>query len=78
MFWRTWPIDRSIVVDENGIIVAVGPAAEISEQFKDSHFEKEIDATGRIWRTHWDIGCCVVPGLVDAHTHVIILFGNDL
>ncbi|KNB42249.1 putative imidazolonepropionase-like protein [Blastocystis sp. subtype 4] len=55
----------SIVVDENGIIVAVGPAAEISEQFKDSHFEKEIDATG----------CCVVPGLVDAHTHPV--FAGD-
>ena len=37
---------RSIVVDNNGIIAAVGPAAEIAEQFKDAKFEKEIDATG--------------------------------
>ena len=38
--------NRSIVVDNNGIIAAVGPAAEIAEQFKDAKFEKEIDATG--------------------------------
>lgn len=35
-------------MDKNGIIAAVGPAAEISEQFKNATFEKEIDATGFI------------------------------
>ena len=44
-------IHRSIGVDKNGIIVAGGPNAEIAEQFKDSQFEKEIDATGRFCGT---------------------------
>ena len=38
--------NRSIVVDNNGIIAAVGPAAEIAEQFKDAKFEKEIADAG--------------------------------
>lgn len=40
---------RSIVVDQNGIIAAVGPSSEISEQFKSATFEKEIDATGNFF-----------------------------
>lgn len=69
---------RSIVVDKNGIIVAVGPDAEISNQFKDSHFEKEIDATGNNWGICLAVGCCVLPGLVDAHTHVAVVFANNI
>ncbi|KAM7454929.1 hypothetical protein BLSTO_04313 [Blastocystis sp. subtype 1] len=53
--------DASIIVDNDGIIAAVGPSSEISEKFKDATFEKEIDATGR----------CVIPGLVDCHTHPV-------
>ena len=62
----------SIVVDNNGIIAAVGPASEISEQFKSATFDKEIDATGIQCILKWDdqIGKCIIPGLVDAHTHV--------
>ena len=44
--YRVCIISSSIVVDNNGIIAAVGPASEISEQFKSATFEKEIDATG--------------------------------
>ena len=39
---------RSIVVGNDGIIVAVGNSTEIEQEFKGASFAKEIDATGKI------------------------------
>jgi len=51
----------TIVVDAEGNIEAVGPAQELAERYKDAKFEVDIDATNK----------CVVPGLVDGHTHPV-------
>ena len=39
---------RSIIVGKDGLIAAVGPAAEIEKNYAGCSFDKEIDATGRI------------------------------
>lgn len=49
IIYRDCFISRSIVVDKNGIIAAVGPTCEICEQFKAATFEREIDATGNLF-----------------------------
>ena len=51
----------TIVVDREGNIAAVGYNNEVDAAFPNYSFEKEIDATG----------LCVLPGLVDAHTHPV-------
>ncbi|KAK5849022.1 hypothetical protein PBY51_008697 [Eleginops maclovinus] len=51
----------SIVIGSDGLIKAVGPAETIREQYAGATFDKVIDATGM----------CVLPGLVDAHTHPV-------
>ncbi|KAM8883897.1 putative imidazolonepropionase [Synchiropus picturatus] len=51
----------SVVIDRNGLIRAVGPSDAISGQYPDASFDQVIDATGM----------CVLPGLVDAHTHPV-------
>lgn len=51
----------SVVVGSDGLIKAVGPADVIGEQYPEASFDKVIDATGM----------CVLPGLVDAHTHPV-------
>ncbi|XP_056132028.1 probable imidazolonepropionase isoform X1 [Lampris incognitus] len=51
----------SIVIGRDGLIKAVGPADAIGAQYSDASFDKVIDATGK----------CVIPGLVDAHTHPV-------
>lgn len=51
----------SIVVSRDGNIYDIGPDSEILEKYKNDTFEKEIDACGK----------CVLPGLVDAHTHPV-------
>ncbi|KAI9543023.1 putative imidazolonepropionase [Dissostichus eleginoides] len=51
----------SIVIGSDGLITAVGPAETIRDQFAGATFDKVIDATGM----------CVLPGLVDAHTHPV-------
>lgn len=48
--------DGAVAV-ENGRIVAVGPAAEVAPAYPDA---ERIDATGEL----------VIPGLINAHTHV--------
>lgn len=45
----------------DGLIKAVGPADAIEVQFSGSSFDNIIDASGM----------CVLPGLVDAHTHPV-------
>ncbi|KAJ3611956.1 hypothetical protein NHX12_020235 [Muraenolepis orangiensis] len=47
--------------ENDGLVKAVGPADSIAAQYPEEMFEKVIDATGM----------CVVPGLVDAHTHPV-------
>ncbi|XP_003448113.1 putative imidazolonepropionase isoform X2 [Oreochromis niloticus] len=51
----------SIVIGSDGLIKAVGPAETIRAQYAEALFDKVIDAAGM----------CVLPGLVDAHTHPV-------
>ncbi|KAM3859117.1 putative imidazolonepropionase [Diretmus argenteus] len=51
----------SIVIGSDGLIKAVGPADSMEAQYSEASFDKVIDATGM----------CVIPGLVDAHTHPV-------
>ncbi|XP_030635469.1 putative imidazolonepropionase [Chanos chanos] len=51
----------SVVIGHDGLLKAVGSADSIESQFKGASFEKVLDASGM----------CVLPGLVDAHTHPV-------
>uniref|UniRef100_A0A3Q4H0G4 imidazolonepropionase n=1 Tax=Neolamprologus brichardi TaxID=32507 RepID=A0A3Q4H0G4_NEOBR len=51
----------SVVIGSDGLIKAVGPAETIRAQYAEALFDKVIDAAGM----------CVLPGLVDAHTHPV-------
>ncbi|XP_024144449.1 probable imidazolonepropionase [Oryzias melastigma] len=51
----------SVVIGRDGLIKSVGPAETISAQYPESSFDRVIDATDM----------CVLPGLVDAHTHPV-------
>ncbi|CAH7326869.1 probable imidazolonepropionase [Phodopus roborovskii] len=51
----------SLVVGTDGFIKAIGPADVIQRQFSGETFEERIDCSGK----------CVLPGLVDAHTHPV-------
>ncbi|KAL3201592.1 hypothetical protein MRX96_012619 [Rhipicephalus microplus] len=51
----------SVVVNQFGRIVAIDESSVIAENYELSQFEEVIDATG----------CCVLPGLVDSHTHPV-------
>ncbi|KAL6490514.1 hypothetical protein MHYP_G00008590 [Metynnis hypsauchen] len=51
----------SVVIGHDGQIKAVGSADSIESRFRDAVFDKVIDATGM----------CVLPGLIDAHTHPV-------
>uniref|UniRef100_A0A9J8AI00 Probable imidazolonepropionase n=1 Tax=Cyprinus carpio carpio TaxID=630221 RepID=A0A9J8AI00_CYPCA len=50
-----------VCVRSDGLIKAVGPADIIESQFKGAKFDNVLDASGM----------CVIPGLVDAHTHPV-------
>jgi len=56
--------DRGVVVVEGQNIVAVGPAREPSE----IHGDLVIDLEGRL----------LMPGLVNAHTHLCMIFGRTI
>ncbi|XP_026218708.1 probable imidazolonepropionase [Anabas testudineus] len=53
--------NASVVIGRDGLIKAVGPAETITVQYSGVSFDEVIDATGM----------CVLPGLVDAHTHPV-------
>ncbi|XP_075789803.1 putative imidazolonepropionase [Pelodiscus sinensis] len=53
--------NASLVIGTDGCVKAVGHADAIHQQFSDASFEKIIDCSGK----------CVLPGLVDAHTHPV-------
>ena len=55
------PIADGAVASHAGVIVYVGPNAELSERVELDAAATRIDATGR----------AVVPGFVDPHTHVV-------
>ena len=55
-------IEDGAVYMENGIIIEVGPSADIVNKYQDSiHASEIIDATGKV----------VTPGLIDPHTHLV-------
>ncbi|XP_046878927.1 probable imidazolonepropionase [Hypomesus transpacificus] len=54
-------VNGSVVIGSDGLIKAVGPAETIEAQYSVELFDKVIDASGM----------CVIPGLVDAHTHPV-------
>ncbi|MBZ3883210.1 putative imidazolonepropionase [Sciurus carolinensis] len=51
----------SLVVGTDGFIKAIGPVDVIQRQFSEETFEERIDCSGK----------CILPGLVDAHTHPV-------
>ncbi|KJS79137.1 MAG: imidazolonepropionase [Desulfotomaculum sp. BICA1-6] len=54
-------VENGALAARDGIIVAVGPAAQVQEQVELTGDATVIDAGGRV----------VLPGLVDPHTHVV-------
>ena len=54
-------VENGALAAQDGIIVAVGPAAQVLEQVQPTENATVIDAGGRV----------VLPGLVDPHTHVV-------
>ena len=57
---RAWPQSLSIAVDMEGRIAAIGSDHEVDSRMDGCSFERCIDASGM----------SIVPGLVDAHTHI--------
>uniref|UniRef100_A0A8C3F561 Probable imidazolonepropionase n=1 Tax=Chrysemys picta bellii TaxID=8478 RepID=A0A8C3F561_CHRPI len=53
--------NASVVIGKDGCVKAVGHADAIRRQFSEASFEKIIDCSGK----------CILPGLVDAHTHPV-------
>ncbi|KAL0962902.1 hypothetical protein UPYG_G00346920 [Umbra pygmaea] len=53
--------DGSLVIGSDGLIKDIGPASAIELQYAGASFDHVIDATDM----------CVIPGLVDAHTHPV-------
>uniref|UniRef100_A0A8C8SZA5 Probable imidazolonepropionase n=1 Tax=Pelusios castaneus TaxID=367368 RepID=A0A8C8SZA5_9SAUR len=53
--------NASVVIGKDGYIKAIGHADAIHRQFSEALFEKRIDCSGK----------CILPGLVDAHTHPV-------
>ncbi|KAI0234437.1 putative imidazolonepropionase [Lamellibrachia satsuma] len=51
----------SVVVDGEGRICAIGHDKDIHERYNESQFHNVVDAAGK----------CLVPGLVDGHTHAV-------
>ncbi|KAK7102020.1 probable imidazolonepropionase [Littorina saxatilis] len=51
----------SILVDRDGIIADLGPSREVEARHCSDTIDTVVDATGR----------CLIPGLVDAHTHTV-------
>ena len=51
----------SIVVDNAGLIADICTDQEADSKFSGVTFRRELDATGK----------CIIPGLVDAHTHPV-------
>ena len=58
---RTENSGVSIVVESCGLIADICMDIEADEKYSGVTFRREIDATGK----------CVIPGLVDAHTHPV-------
>uniref|UniRef100_A0A8K9WPR0 Probable imidazolonepropionase n=1 Tax=Oncorhynchus mykiss TaxID=8022 RepID=A0A8K9WPR0_ONCMY len=62
LFHRKLLIKRAVYCScSDGLIKDIGPASTIDFQYAGVSFDKVIDATGM----------CVIPGLVDAHTHPV-------
>jgi len=51
----------TVVVNNQGVIEAIGKEEDLRSRFASAHFDTDIDATGKV----------VLPGLVDAHTHPV-------
>ncbi|KAF2352248.1 Imidazolonepropionase [Trinorchestia longiramus] len=59
------PAGLSVVVNRDGDIEAIGSDDEVKTKYGSWKFDHVLDARG----------CCVLPGLVDAHTHPV--WGGD-
>ncbi|XP_038612874.1 probable imidazolonepropionase [Tachyglossus aculeatus] len=53
--------NASLLIGRDGFIEAIGPVDAIRKQFSGEVFEEIIDCSGK----------CILPGLVDAHTHPV-------
>ncbi len=51
----------SLVVNNDGLIEAIGPAVEIGRQYENATFGQRYDCTNKT----------LLPGFVDAHTHPV-------
>eukprot|EP00026_Physarum_polycephalum_P001392 Phypoly_transcript_01393.p1 GENE.Phypoly_transcript_01393~~Phypoly_transcript_01393.p1 ORF type:complete len:426 (+),score=73.98 Phypoly_transcript_01393:1967-3244(+) len=51
----------TVIVNNNGVIVDIGPDSLLFDKYIDTSFEKDLDGKGM----------CVLPGLVDGHTHPV-------
>src|SRR5207237_2213885 len=58
-------VEDGALVASGGVIAWVGPTSELPEELAPGHETRVLDARGRV----------VMPGLVDAHTHVV--FAGD-
>lgn len=53
--------NATIIVNKDGLIEAVGTDEALEASYRDAEFEADIDGTNK----------CLVPGLVDGHTHPV-------
>ena len=53
--------NATLIIDNFGNICDIGPTNEIDIKYKGKSFEYDLDCTNY----------CIIPGLVDAHTHPV-------
>jgi len=51
----------TIIISNDGLIHDIGPTSELEHKYQGKTFETDLDCTDK----------CIIPGLVDAHTHPV-------